>query len=363
MKILLPLLLVTMLLIACEKEKIVIREVEKVYNWKQHPAFQYALVTQLNSFETADFLFILGPNNFSRIAAAGVQDPLDAAINGGNVSHIENQWKQPLSKTPVGRDFFVGLNSANSQVSLTQTLNPANGANNFKFSDIDNTFSRFYTVHYADGETLAINDKSQVLIPYEADEFGGIKLLFIETEITLPGQAWLRIDTVRTKIIELHYPHFRSLRNIQPVADAFFVAGNDFTFRIDSNGEKALVLDKTLFHIVKKDNLMYGFGYRHMYTSTDHGLTWTQRYEISSNISMLTNITKVSGRIVGYRYAQVFEFNPGVSELEIRELDNDGLDGKLITSISAFQDSVYVTSLAGVFYKSLDEFFVDKAVE
>ena len=364
MKTFLPVLLICLLLLGCEREKIVIREVEKEYNWKQHPAFQYALISQLNSFATEDYLFILGPNNFSRIAAADALDPIDAAMSGSNVFHIANQWEQPQSKPPVGSDFFIDLSNINSQLSLTQTLNPANGAMKFKVSDLDNTFSRFYTVHYADGETAAINNKNQVLIPYHAGGLSDIKLLFIDTKIVLPGQSWSRIDTVKTKIIEPpHDIHFQSIRNIQSIADLFFVAGNDFTYRINSNGEEALVLEDPLFHVVEKDNMMYGFGFRHMYTSADRGLSWTQRYEIPSSISLLTNITKVSEKVVGYRYAQIFEFEPGISSLGIRELDNDGLDGKLITSISAFQDTVYVTSLAGVFYKSLDNFFVNKVEE
>ena len=50
----------SLLLIGCEKEKIVEVEVEKEYSWKAHKSFTHENVTQMNSFATDDYLFLKG---------------------------------------------------------------------------------------------------------------------------------------------------------------------------------------------------------------------------------------------------------------------------------------------------------------
>jgi hypothetical protein len=69
------------------------------------------------------------------------------------------------------------------------------------------------------------------------------------------------------------------------------------------------------------------------------------------------NYTKIDNKIIGYRYGQLWDISVSETELIAKELDNDGLDGISITSVSKFDDKVYLSTLSGVFYKIADEFF------
>ena len=99
-----------------------------------------------------------------------------------------------------------------------------------------------------------------------------------------------------------------------------------------------------------------------MFYSTDNGFTWTEGYETPWELVLL-NYAKINGKLIGYRYAQLFEITINENEFQAKELDNDGLEGKSITSVSKFDNKVYLTSLSGVFYKPVDEFFIEKEVE
>ena len=72
------------------------------------------------------------------------------------------------------------------------------------------------------------------------------------------------------------------------------------------------------------------------------------------------NFTRIDDRVVAYRFAQLWEVTLENDILNFTELDNDGLDGLSITSANLFGDQIYVTTLSGVYNKSLAEFFVAK---
>lgn len=81
----------------------------------------------------------------------------------------------------------------------------------------------------------------------------------------------------------------------------------------------------------------------------------------------MLNYKKIDDKIIGYCNSQIFELNIKIDankyELSLTELDNDGLEGKIITSVSKFDNKIYLTSFSGVYYKDYDDFFVKKEIK
>ncbi|MBC8527795.1 MAG: hypothetical protein ISS28_03485 [Candidatus Cloacimonetes bacterium] len=67
---------------------------------------------------------------------------------------------------------------------------------------------------------------------------------------------------------------------------------------------------------------------------------------------------EINGKLCVYIYSQIWEFD--IDNAEVRELDNWGLEGNEITSINEFNDKVYITTLSGLFYRDVEEFFTYK---
>ena len=74
-------------------------------------------------------------------------------------------------------------------------------------------------------------------------------------------------------------------------------------------------------------------------------------------------LSKVDDKIVGYRYSQLWEITFSENDVVVRELDNYGIDGVSITSLSVFDNNVYLSTMSGVFYKPVDNFFESKIIE
>ena len=116
-----------------------------------------------------------------------------------------------------------------------------------------------------------------------------------------------------------------------------------------------------LYKIFEDSGRLIGFGANNIFSSSDNGLTWIKGGETPWLIASV-NFAKIDGKIIGYRYAQLWEVSTTETSFNFKELDNDGLDGKMITSVSEFDDKVFITSLSGVYRRPSDEFFTYKEV-
>jgi hypothetical protein len=145
----------------------------------------------------------------------------------------------------------------------------------------------------------------------------------------------------------------------------FFVKFNsDNLWRISPNGELIEISDNfdSKSIMFDFDNILYYSSYKSIYKSLDNGLTWELVGDIFPSIERGT-FFKVNGSLYWYIYSQIFSVEIGTNGFTITELDNSGLEGYEITSITEFQDRVYVTTLSGLFYKSIEDFLEPKKIE
>lgn len=345
----------SLLLISCEKEKIV--EVEKEYKWKSHPDFQYNDIVQMNSYATKERLFFLGFSSFSSLVPDSISHP-DSPF-GGNVAHYDNWYDQPSEKKlPICADYFISYNPINSWVAFIPTMNPVTSETSVSINMklIDSTYAYFDFLHFSSGECIAINEQEQALIPYVSivDSKTVLKLALVDIKAEFTYNV--KLDTIKTKILSITDDYQNDVIALESIGDYFFLTTNSKVYRVDNLGNIENVLGTRLNKIIESSGTLYGFGRDNIYISSNNGLTWNIGYSVQYDYSLL-NYTKIDNKIIGYRYGQLWEISVSDTGIIAKELDNDGLNGVSITSVSKFDEKVYLSTLSGVYYKLEDDFF------
>ena len=62
-------------------------------------------------------------------------------------------------------------------------------------------------------------------------------------------------------------------------------------------------------------------------------------------------------RTLAFEQNHIYRVHVDGTRIRLAELDNNGLDGHGITSLSTFDEKVYVTTRTGVFEKPVTDFF------
>ncbi|MFN8254958.1 MAG: hypothetical protein U0W24_04665 [Bacteroidales bacterium] len=361
-------------------EKTVIEEVEKEYSWKTHPNFINEKSVQMNSFSTDNSLYFFGLYTFSAYGTNSIDaeflDPI-SGVTMNNYFHIDHD--QPTQyKFPISNNFFIEYKRANGydikddQLCFISAKNPYYSYTYIKFSikDIDPSFLQYYFSIFTHDECIAINNKNQALIPYSASGISNSKLKFALVNIKVDSTSYsnmVYLDTVKTKLISLNDDNQYDPLYIQHLGEDFFLTTNTKTYRINSAGEIAQMYDYHFYDIIEKHDTTYSVGYNFNLKqyewsySIDKGKSWTMVSKILNQFECL-DYTVINNRIIGFCNSQIWEIKPTSYGIESIELENDGLEGKLITAISSFKGNVYVSSLSGVFYKTLDDFFKIKKI-
>ncbi len=344
----------SLLLISCEKEKII--EIEKEYKWKSHSDFQYNDIVQMNSYATKDRLFFLGYSSFSSLVPDSISHP-DLPF-GGTVALYDNWHEQPSEKKlPICADYFISYSPTNGWVDFIPTMNPVTSQTSVSFyiKNIDSTYAYFDFLHFSSGECIAINEQEQALIPYGSfvNSKNILKLALVDIKAKLIYNV--KLDTIKTKILSITDDYQYNVIALESIGDYFFLTTNSKVYRVDKLGNIENVLHTRLNKIIESSGTLYGFGGDNIYISSNNGLTWDMGYSVQYEYSWL-NYTKIDNKIIGYRYGQLWEISVTKMGLIAKELDNDGLDGISITSVSKFNEKVYLSTLSGVYYKLADDF-------
>ena len=122
------------------------------------------------------------------------------------------------------------------------------------------------------------------------------------------------------------------------------------------------ILDEGFIRMFEVEDKLYGLTFRFseskLYES-ENGLSWNY-LGILDNSFRLLNYSTIDGKTIAYYYSQIFQIERSDSGFDIKELSVEGLFGHRITSITEFKGIVYVTTLSGVFYKDLEDFWIEK---
>jgi hypothetical protein len=338
-------LLIIIFLSGCTKENIV--EKEKQYRWKAQSSFVNKFAIVLNSSGTENKLNIVGYNFFSEIA------PLMA--DEGNFQYYSKLGDNNMDyKMPVNEKIFVNTNAKTFIITPTSEAMGSNSAF-IDFDKIDKDFIRFGFVYSSGGECVKINNKNQILVPYQA-RYGDFKFLMINLK---DESASHEIDTLETKILNTGNASGYSSSIMFTHKDYFLVSLIN-TFKIYPDGNFSKVFDGSFRIMYCQNGILYGYTNDKIYCSYNDGETWLLSGEISNQLLLQMQYLTLDNEIILTSNSQMFHQVINNNTINLMEIDNDGLNGKFITSITKCNDKVFVTTLTGVYYIDYKDFFVYK---
>jgi hypothetical protein len=367
--------LITVMVAGCKKE--IIKEVERDYRWKAHPYFLYDNSIILNSFSTDSLCLFIGTNfttfvNSDLANYGGFYDNIfgNYSTKYFNIDFVPSNRILPISPdiTLICED-ELSYSDKSGKVYFISTnfFGLSSSRNTYIYvSEKDTSYTGFNFDRSTLNECMAINTQGQALIPYYSSVNHESRFLLVNTHQT--GNQMEPTEIESAKIIPIEDVDQRHIAFLQSYKDEFFVTTDSKTFLINSDGGISKFDDLHLYNIIPKNDTLYTFSYDFTLPgmgflySTDNGFNWN-RVSTAEQETAYINYSVIAGRVVGYWKSQLWEFSLEKDGYHTVELDNDGLEGKIITSVSGYKDKVYVTTLSGVYYKNTTDLFQEKAAE
>lgn len=368
-------------IISCNKTEYVDKIIEKEYSWKKDNRIQFENDIVLNMHTNKDFLFTLSPFYFTSIAAAG-SHPNNTPLEQLNLQHFNSL--EIKNKYPISNDMFILINSNNSaEVTLYSTSDPVNYINGIyqyqnpikiNMKAIDKYFYGFDLSNYTMNECAVIGEKGFCLIPYQIKPYNQIfnKYLLIKTykkKFSMHGKEFTFIDTIYTKNFLAPMPNYsQGIVATTFDKDMFLIGtilGGEY---VDTLGKTGFFDEtKRFYKFFRNDRILYSFAWYSngtgLFKSSD-SKNWELINNVESGVILLNFHALNDTLLLGSYHDQLFRYkilNDGYDKIE---LENDGLENKLITSASIFKDSlVYVSTLSGLYYKPLKSLLKVKKAE
>jgi hypothetical protein len=302
----------------------------------------------------------------------------NASIDGPNdfqgfgiEQNAPGRYRFPVSEKVVAsrNDYFIVL-EAPKNVGLT-----GKGIR-YNMKELDPDFQYFFDLPYFVGDAIGIDKNGTVLIPYHSASNGFAKsspdFVMFRTRL-VEGE----LEILELKLIKENYIQGMDVVTRLNSFDNFFqIRIGPYTYNIGDDGIPKLKHE----HLTKSfqfGNEIISFGALfgqssplYAYRSDLNGEN-TQLINTFNDPSLLQlEFTSVDGRIIGYVHSQLFLIDLQENNIKITELDNIGLEGSYITSVTmADANRVLVTSapipgfdLAGGFYKPVEELFKPKQI-
>jgi hypothetical protein len=304
--------------------------------WKLHKDFFNERKILYNGFSDGSALYICGLYYFPVIDSSGY---CTFYFNHGRMS--------AFSKPVFSKTYNASCLSDERTLFFRENESPFTDLI-ISLQDIDSTFSdkaEICNQHYSDFMG-AYNDQDIFLTVINT---GGIMyLLFIELE---RGGSVLDLKIKDSRKVSFIYDVYYNV--IMSLGDDFFVSSSDAGYKISSTGEFRKVIDQVIFETYNYNDTLIAIGPYELYKSTDTGETWER---IADNWPFCNaTFFQIENQLCFYVTDQIWTINLGTGIM--REIDNQGLATNEITSVSAFCRKVYVTTLSGLFYKDMEDFF------
>lgn len=356
----------SLLLYSCEKT---VKETEYkdiTYSWSQDSLFQYDNSIIMNSHSTNEVMYFLGFYNFTKM-------PITSALSPSTLKSKIITYKTPFDypvncKFPITDKYFIAADANNKSVVFAANNSPHNShSTHYQYmKDVDSLFTQFDFIHYSQGECIPVTKSNFCLIPYRTKyETSLPKFALIKINLKDVGGD-LSIDTKVVKVLDLKsdVEGYQTIYSISSVGDKFLFSCGRTTYQVDTVGLIKNVYSGVIERFINSNNILYGvtwpFNSKNFIKSVDNGSSWTEISSIKQEFSDL-NYKTVFDSIVGYYNSQLFSIKFSDTHISSRELDNNGLEGKRITSISEFGDSlVYITTMNGLYYRTKKDFFSSK---
>ncbi|MDW3196090.1 MAG: hypothetical protein R8G66_27205 [Cytophagales bacterium] len=344
-------ILLSLMIWGCKDDLDVEEPVEPAVSWLEDERFLFETKVQFNTHADGERIHFMGRDHFSTIelAADDTTEVIQHAFHWLNY----NQH----GRMPITDELFI--TASQNIVRIASTLNPVlQGASQYiNLAELDPDFAFIETPSFWMSEAIAVNEENVCLIPYHyrlTDNIGGIRVLKVKVALN----EFMTI--AETEIITISDSGF-PIRSIYAFGNDFLITDDRNVFFLDQNNQITVAAEFPVSNLFQINGQWFGIRGEKLYRTVD-GRAWTEAGTINPDLG-LVSYDQLVGKTIGVFNSQIFLFELEGDQLQISELNNDGLFGHEITSVDVFNGKVYAATLSGVFVKDLEHFWEERVQE
>lgn len=353
-------LLTAVLIFACRK-KIETREVkvpvEKKTSWQEiKDRFHGTERVFLSSGKSSNAIYLQQPFYFTEVKNSDIY----AGITVYGAALPTNVYL----KIPIGENFYAypysetAIRAVNNQHPVTYTT-----GGYVDLKDLDSTATKIQTSYLTLFKFGAISKNGVLLFSY-FNKRPGAPFTFLLMKVTT-SNLHPYADTVWTKQVTI----LRVSNTVDVYVRHISAVNNYFLLDLSGNGLYRIKEDGS-FNRVHKPAIVDAFYawkgkvYAHaewdkVLISENDGDTWNE-YSGTNTAMTLSTYHVVKDSLVGAYRDNLFTLRWEGPNYSMRLLKNDGIGGAAINGVEVLRDSVYVATTAGLYTKSVKEFFESK---
>ncbi|MEZ0484804.1 hypothetical protein [Fibrella aquatica] len=335
--------------------------------WQVNEDFLFDRKIQLNSYADSSKIMLAGSQTTAIAPGQSRPGPDTIFVHYGGQA-------QPNGRTdyrPLLHPSFIGF-IVNDFVNLIPTASPVQSYVNLvvRLPALDPDFASFDVLPAAIGETMVANDQNQVIVPYRRYDrsyntpvIDGRLTNIALISVDVPRAPNVQLKTADTKLIS--FPGGNFLQAVSSIGSYFLVSTSNGTYRISPDGSYQKTYPYSFQNLFTFKGTVYGITAANTSTlklaaSTDQGNTWSIIVDQLPNEYRFLTYKTVGDQLIATYNGQLFQLIITPTTLSVVELDNTGLYGNKITSVAQFRNTVYVSTLSGVFTKPVRTFLTQK---
>lgn len=358
------LLLVPFLFTSCDKEELEEIEMPPQPTWQLHNGLLHEQRFINNLHSTSEDLFVMSLNLFSTITVAEGQE---------HVARYKHFFENAFRYIPPMSDNIFG-EARGSVMHFRATAEPVTGGADLILDakKLDPDFVAFSLVYSYHNESFSISDNDVALVPYryfnsETLE-SGLSYFLVKMELKNTAQNY---TSIRLK-------EALTVRPLENGGNVRLMAHHDSNFYVTTDWGLYKITEEGEINLQMPEQIVYSFfsHKRSMYTisrnqrTQSHGLfrsetgdSWSHKMHLSNIFERLIYYAISDDILLASSGSQIFEVTLGEDQIQVKELDNTGLDGHYITAVIMLKDKVYISTQSGLFSKNIEHLLTYKHQE
>lgn len=356
--------LVVVGLLSCREHVEIIKEVEPTHTWSLDSTLFGPNKFLLSSYKLNESTLLVG--NSTSIWTVETGDLKSKIINGSYLLKVPATWDAPALhqaiSVSVEDDDHLRIYPTRCPACVTDVVEVS--ADYSTSTESLKGFMRTGTMYGNHAGGYPATSDGYILAPHEMD-------FATQTATCL----LIKIDTSESRTLGPHL-ELKSVTPIQIVSkfylggpayfsacyyDKFFVSMYGNFFRMDKSGSvRSFGLDAEPPHqMFILNKILFAVCGPKVYQSIDKGETWTlftEDFGVYSNLYYFN----VGDELYATRMAQISRVTMTGNTMNFVELDNDGLETDLITSLNKAGKYAFVTTTSGLYYRDTVDFHKPK---
>lgn len=372
-KLLIPLLCI-LFFSSCRKEVVITTEVPVFHSWSLDSSLIFQNKILLASIALNDS--VLAVANSEMITYVN-SNQLNKSITGAYLNMYQPHYGYLIPPRLTNTIGIVLLDS--NRLKVFSVTSPVSDFGSFTFTPTytnSTTSIKGFPLPYFPNAGYPVIDSKYILVPTEIDyqaQKAYINLLRVTQIANFPQTGDNSLSLVSAKSITLTpAPSTIGFAGGDYFSESFyhkfFLYYNSQFYRIDTGGNvKAFgyspvpgVENGHVTQMFKLNNYLFAIGFAKFFISQDEGETWSLFSDVLGSKYGSLLYFNVGDELYATYGSQIWQVTLTGNTLSYRELDNNGLETNLITSINKAGKYTFVTTLSGLYYRDTATFNTTK---